>query len=125
MMPNGSLVTGFQRRILPNGKISPEIVFWERNGLRHGEFVMPKADKDDETRVHGLSYNIDSSLLAVHCTLDGQEQLQIYSRSNWKWYCKQIVYIQANTLGLVTLLWHKKYQLLLAFVSGLVEFLEF
>jgi elongator complex protein 1 len=125
MMPNGSLVTGFQRRILPNGKISPEIIFWERNGLRHGEFVMPKAEKDEETRVLGLSYNIDSSLLAVHCVLDGQEQLQIYTRSNWKWYCKQIVFIQENTLGLATFVWTKKYQLLFAFRSGKVEFLEF
>jgi elongator complex protein 1 len=125
MMPNGSLVTGFQRRILPNGKISPEIIFWERNGLRHGEFVMPKAEKDEETRVQGLSYNIDSSLLAVHCVLDGQEQLLIYTRSNWKWYCKQIVFIQENTLGLATFVWTKKYQLLFAFRSGKVEFLEF
>lgn len=41
MMPNGSLVTGFQKRILPNGKVNPEIIFWERNGLRHGEFILP------------------------------------------------------------------------------------
>ena len=49
---------------------------------------MPKAEHDEETRVHGLSYNMDSSLLAVHCTLDGMEQVQVYTRSNWKWYCK-------------------------------------
>lgn len=37
-MPNGSLVAGFSQRLLPNGQVSREIIFWERNGLRHGEF---------------------------------------------------------------------------------------
>ena len=73
MMPNGSLVTGFSRRSLPNGKVCPEVVFWERNGLRHGEFVLPKAVDDAKTQVHEFAYNIDSSLLAIHLTLDAQE----------------------------------------------------
>ena len=69
-MPSGSLVTGFQKRVLPNGKISPEIIFWEKNGLRHGEFVLPKAKDDAQTEVINLSYNLESVLLAVHCIID-------------------------------------------------------
>ena len=37
-MPSGSLVAGYQVRSLPDGTIVQEIIFWERNGLRHGEF---------------------------------------------------------------------------------------
>ena len=70
LMPSGSLVTGFQKRVLPNGKISPEIIFWEKNGLRHGEFVLPKAEDDSQTEVRNLSYNLESVLLAVHCVID-------------------------------------------------------
>ena len=87
-MPSGSLATGFQRRVLPNGTISPEIIHWERNGLRHGEFALPKAKDDAQTQVKALSYNLESVLLAIHCVIDGQEQVLVYTRSNWKWYCK-------------------------------------
>lgn len=66
-MPNGSLVTGFQKRVLPNEQISPEIVFWERNGLRHGEFVLPFNKGDGHlVDVLDLKYNSDSSILAIH-----------------------------------------------------------
>lgn len=73
MMPSGSLVTGFQRRVLPNGSISPEIIFWEKNGLRHGEFTLPKAQDDSKTQVRNLCYNLESVLLAIHCVIDDQE----------------------------------------------------
>ena len=87
-MPNGSLVAGFQKRILPNGQVNPEIIFWERNSLRHGEFDLPKAKDNAETRVISLSFNLESTVLAIHCEIDGQEQVLLYTRSNWKWYCK-------------------------------------
>jgi len=45
-MPNGSLVAGYSTRTLPNKSIKKEIVLWERNGLRHGEFSLPNQDDD-------------------------------------------------------------------------------
>jgi len=41
--------------------IKHEIAFFERNGLRHGEILLP----DPDVRVCGLSWNSDSELLAV------------------------------------------------------------
>ena len=41
MMPSGSLVAGFQNRSLPGGQFSPDIIFWEKNGLRRGQFTLP------------------------------------------------------------------------------------
>ena len=74
IMPNGSLVTGFQNRVMPNKDIQPEIIFWERNGLRHGEFVLPSPGKDQRLDVVSLAYNNDSSLLAIHTrSTAGQE----------------------------------------------------
>ena len=72
-MPSGSLVAGFMQRTLPNKSISPEIVFWEKNGLRHGEFNLPEAIESAKTEVFSLSFNMDSTLLAVHCSIDGSE----------------------------------------------------
>ena len=88
-MPNGSLVAGFMRKELPGGKISPQIIFWERNGLRHGEFDLPTAQDNTQTSVQTLSFNMESTILAVHCTIDGLSQVLLYTRSNWHWYCKQ------------------------------------
>ena len=53
-MPSGSLVAGYSERVLPNNSIKREIVFWERNGLRHGEFTLP----DNEVlKVLGLEFS--------------------------------------------------------------------
>ena len=108
---------------MPNGDISPEIIFWEKNGLRHGEFQLPGAGKDCKTHVYGLKYNIESSLLAVHLKLDpgaqinnkgfehwkdkdGIEVVMIFTRSNWKWFCKQTIRVRTP---LKSLIWLKKY----------------
>ena len=77
-MPSGSLVAGFSKRALPNGiNTLREIVFWERNGLRHGEFTLPF---DDE--IVNLDFSLDSTLLALHCvSQDKKHSVQIYYRS--------------------------------------------
>ncbi len=61
-MPSGSLVAGFSKRTLPNGETLREIVFWERNGLRHGEFTLSSTDD-----IVNLDFSLDSTLLALHC----------------------------------------------------------
>jgi len=123
-MPNGSLVAGFQRRVLPNGQLNPEIMLWERNGLRHGEFDLPKANDVAKTDVLSLSFNLESTVLAIHCTIDDQEQVLLYTRSNWKWFCKQQVLIKASD-RLKSLFWVKKYQLCFLSANGLIDFTEY
>jgi elongator complex protein 1 len=63
-MPSGSLVAGFQKRPVPGDqKVQKELAFWEKNGLRHGEFVLP----DQSLDVMHLEFNLDSTLLALLC----------------------------------------------------------
>lgn len=52
-MPSGSLVAGYSVRTLPNLKLKKEIILWERNGLRHGEFTLP----DQDLSVQGIEYS--------------------------------------------------------------------
>ena len=56
--PSGNLIASSQRR--PN---KHDIVFFERNGLRHGEFTLPFAV--NEVKVRQLYWNLDSSVLCL------------------------------------------------------------
>lgn len=55
--PSGNLIASSQR--LPHRH---DIVFFERNGLRHGEFTLRESDQH---KVIELLWNSDSSILAV------------------------------------------------------------
>ena len=56
--PSGSLLATSQRR--PN---KHDIAFFEKNGLRHGEFTLPFGVKD--VKVCEVMWNLDSTVLAV------------------------------------------------------------
>ena len=75
--PSGNLIASTQK--LPH---KHDVVFFERNGLRHGEFSLP--DKDCE--VHNLEWNLDSTTLAVLVTSAGKKLLQFWSSNNYHWY---------------------------------------
>jgi len=104
-MPSGSLVAGFQKRPLPDDKVSKEIAFWEKNGLRHGEFVLP----DQAQNIVLLEFNADSNLLALLCMDNARTEMSVLIcvRSNWKWQVKQKVgpFNFAETKGIRALRW--------------------
>lgn len=62
------------------------VIFFERNGLRHGEFTLP----DMDSVVHDLSWNADSSLLAIHSTNNAHaySTIQFYGSKNYHWYLR-------------------------------------
>jgi hypothetical protein len=62
-------------------KTVKEIAFWERNGLRHGEFELP----DQTVDVVHIEFNSDSSLMALLCTVEDSYKVLICARSNWQW----------------------------------------
>lgn len=66
-----------------------EIVFFERNGLRHGDFPL-RLSKEEmaswATSVH-LSWNTDSSVLAVSF----KDRVQFWTMRNYHYYLKQEV----------------------------------
>lgn len=75
--------------------------------------------------MYKLSFNLESTVLAIHCSIDDQEQVLFFTRSNWKWFCKQQVLIDSSTDRLKSLLWVKKYQLCTVSAKGVVEFTEY
>jgi elongator complex protein 1 len=105
--PTGNLMATSQRK--PN---KHDIIFFEPNGLRHGEFSLP-CDRM-EMKVKDLMWNADSSVLAVilenlsqkeletyneqhgrilPCTVPEQivqkSRVQLWYMSNYHWYLKQ------------------------------------
>ncbi|KAJ1752223.1 putative elongator complex protein 1 [Coemansia sp. RSA 1821] len=63
-----------------------DVVFFERNGLRHGDFTLSSNVK----RVLELSWNTASSILAATVELEDQSVcVQLWADKNYHWYLKQ------------------------------------
>ena len=65
---------------------SDVIGFFEKNGLRHGEFPLPKP-----AHVHNLCWNNDASILAIHLMEkeSNEDCVQLWTVSNYKWQLKK------------------------------------
>ena len=91
--PPGGLVecVGERTGIISSGAVSwqPEglltgihcktVVFWEKNGLKHGQFAVSDGE------IEQLKWNSDGELLAVQT----EKAIQLYYRSNYYWFLKQ------------------------------------
>ncbi|XP_056022733.1 putative elongator complex protein 1 [Ostrea edulis] len=101
--PSGSLIASTQRR--PN---KHDVVFFEKNGLRHGEFSLPFGVKD--VKVRELLWNTDSTVLAVWCedlVQEGSEvtpksYIQLWSVGNYHWYLKQSIKFDEDRVSSLT-----------------------
>ena len=64
--PQGSLIASIQRKTDLGEEDSVDVIFFERNGLRHGEFDtrLPLDEK-----VESVCWNSNSEALAVVCLL--------------------------------------------------------
>ncbi|KNZ72380.1 Elongator complex protein 1 [Termitomyces sp. J132] len=99
--PSGNLIAGTQRFGFEGGGAGTEgrqdVVFFERNGLRHGEFGIRAADltgKGEEIgkwgyRVRELSWSSDSNVLAIWIERDEGDVVQFWTMGNYHWYLKQ------------------------------------
>ncbi|XP_037351049.1 elongator complex protein 1 [Talpa occidentalis] len=104
--PSGSLIASTQDK--PNQQ---DVVFFEKNGLLHGQFTLPFLK--DEVKVNDLLWNADSTVLAVWAEELQKEEnstrksyVQLWTVGNYHWYLKQS--LPFNTCGkskIVSLMW--------------------
>lgn len=98
--PSGNLIVSSQQ--LPHRH---DIVFFERNGLRHGEFTLNPAP---EQKVLEVSWNADSTILAIwlESKRNGklQKTVQLWTTKNYHWYMKQHI-ILAEDRGIIGFAW--------------------
>ncbi|KAL8633008.1 hypothetical protein Q9189_001262 [Teloschistes chrysophthalmus] len=86
-----------------------QIVFFERNGLRHGQFPLPpldRAQESEEGAIRSLQWNVDSTVLAISY----DDRVQLWTMGNYHWYLKQEIFEP-------TLRWHPEKPLALALIS--------
>ena len=84
--PYGNLIAGIQRL-----EDCLSVVFFERNGLRHGQFSLRLSHEEQESWASKiqLSWNADSTVLAVRF----RERLQLWTMGNYHYYLKQEVLV--------------------------------
>ncbi|KAJ7750119.1 pol II transcription elongation factor [Mycena maculata] len=101
--PSGNLIVGTQRFGFEGGGAGKEgrhdVVFFERNGLRHGEFgirvadlsIQPGAREEGRKwgyKVKALSWSSDSNVLGLWIEKDEGDIFQLWTTSNYHWYLK-------------------------------------
>ena len=110
--PAGNLIAGIQRL-----KDRVDVVFFERNGLRHGQFSLRLTPEQMALSRQGirLSWNTDSTVLAVamsDCT-------QLWTMGNYHWYLKQEIGAEGSPLiSQRPIVWHPEKPLRFITVSS-------
>ncbi|KAL5324383.1 hypothetical protein ACEPPN_008928 [Leptodophora sp. 'Broadleaf-Isolate-01'] len=107
--PAGNLIAGIQRL---EGRI--DVVFFERNGLRHGQFCLrlsPEQLQKSEEHIK-LHWNSDSTVLAVVMA----SRTELWTMGNYHWYLKQVIYTEP-LLPASPLVWHPEKSLRLLTAS--------
>ncbi|CAK5281923.1 unnamed protein product [Mycena citricolor] len=115
--PSGNLIASTQRFGFEGGGAGKEgrhdVVFFERNGLRHGEFGIRVADlslsaaasnaKKWGYKVKELSWGADSNVLGVWIQKDAGDVFQLWTTGNYHWYLKHEF---ASSERFTSIRWH-------------------
>ncbi|KIV79454.1 hypothetical protein PV11_07016 [Exophiala sideris] len=80
--PSGNLIAGIQR-----SEEKLQVVFFERNGLRHGQFDLrtTKEEVADWASTISISWSTDSTVLAIAF----KDRVQFWTTGNYHYYLKQ------------------------------------
>ncbi|KAG8994650.1 hypothetical protein FRB94_009752 [Tulasnella sp. JGI-2019a] len=133
--PSGSLIASSQRFGFPGGgqgiKGRHDIIFYERNGLRHGEYTLreqsqeataPDAKRRWGYRVREMDWSSDSMILAVWVERDDVDVVQLWTSNNYHWYLKQELSappadMDVGSRRLTSMSWHAEDPLRLVMTS--------
>lgn len=102
--PAGNLLAGIQ--LFEDKR---QVVFFERNGLRHGQFPLRPLDEirdGKEVQIRSLQWNVDSTVLAISY----DDRVQLWTMGNYHWYLKQEIFEPR-------LIWHPEKPLTFCLIS--------
>ncbi|KAL9617176.1 MAG: hypothetical protein Q9160_008030 [Pyrenula sp. 1 TL-2023] len=97
--PAGNLIASIQRY---GSRI--DVVFFERNGLRHGQFELRLSEDEMKSAASNisLSWNIDSTVLAVSFL----DRVQLWTMGNYHYYLKQEISLPKALQAPCSVRWH-------------------
>ena len=143
MMPNGSLIAGFQISEKEGKESKHEIILWEKNGLRHGQIELQKfrsskapiASPQHLPYVKMLKFNADTTFLAALIDFKGDKstdptiphsQIIILHRSNYHWFIKRAIE-PINGIDIINFCWlsNKKNQMMIIDKEANFSFFDF
>ncbi|KAL3233433.1 hypothetical protein RNJ44_03473 [Nakaseomyces bracarensis] len=104
--PQGSLIASIQRKTYLDEESSLDLIFFERNGLRHGEFDT-RLPLDEEVR--SICWNCNSEVLTIVL----KDRIQLWITKNYHWYLKQEIYSEDIQFAK----WHQEKDFTLMFGS--------
>lgn len=114
--PSGNLIAGIKR-----SENQIEVVFFERNGLRHGQFDLRTTQEDMVTWASSISFtwNPDSTVLAIWF----KDRIQFWTMGNYHYYLKQEMPLSSLLPDKLPLKWHPETPLrtLLASQSSILD----
>jgi elongator complex protein 1 len=111
----GNLITSVQRKNYNNEDDSLDIIFLEKNGLRHGEFDSRLALDD---KIDSITWNSNNEVFAIQSGND----VTIWATKNYHWYLKQKI----STMRLQFIKWHPEKPLTLMLgTSNTLEIVDF
>ncbi|KAF2127337.1 elongator complex protein 1 [Dothidotthia symphoricarpi CBS 119687] len=117
--PSGNLIASIKRA---SDKL--EVVFFERNGLRHGQFDLRFTTEELDALVAPLTlkWNSDSNVLAVSYS----NRVQLWTMSNYHYYLKQELAFPETAAQTVVCTWHSERPLAIALSTpGALQILEY
>ncbi|KAI5955316.1 ELP1 [Candida jiufengensis] len=110
--PQGALIASTQRHIDDEeGEEVLDLVFYERNGLRHGEFNT-RLNPEEEV-IQNITWNSDSEILLLQL----HNRVQLWTTKNYHWYLKQEVF--ANDILFTKFHPEKPYNFMIGTKNGL------
>ncbi|KAI0253762.1 IKI3 family-domain-containing protein [Lactifluus subvellereus] len=112
--PSGNLIVGAQRfGTFPGGGKGREgrhdIVFFEKNGLRHGEFALRHGTLGKwGYKVKEVCWSADSNILLVWIEENAGDTIQLWTTGNYHWYLKQEIAAPSASEGgrYTSVTWH-------------------
>ncbi|KAF9237879.1 pol II transcription elongation factor [Melanogaster broomeanus] len=126
--PNGGLIASTQNEV----RLGPQdarksgkhdVVFFERNGLRHGEFSLRRPPEADGShyKIKDLIWSSDSAVLAVWIEKLNGDIVQLWTTGNYHWYLKQ-EFQAPDATHFTSVAWHPEValQLVMATPSQLI-----
>lgn len=88
--PSGSLIASTQRFTDEDGDDVLNVAFFERNGLRHGEFNT-RLNPYEEC-ILDIQWSSNSDILAFHL----KDRVQVWTTKNYHWYLKQEFFVNSS-----------------------------